>query len=380
MREFSFSAANQVYFAPGAVSKLPELAGKLGARRALIATGPRVAALPSVSSVIKALEAAGVETKIFTDIEANPSLETADALAQEYRDMGAQVMIAIGGGSPMDAAKAAAVVASQGGKTAEFSAPGAITGEVAPVIAVPTTAGTGSEVTSFAVITDRQRELKISISSPYILPKYAVLDPELLSTMPPSVAAATGADALVHAVEAYISLAASPMTDALAEKAVSLIGGSIKRFTANRGDVQAASNMIVGSALAGMAFNQAKLGDVHAMSHPVSAHFDAAHGEANAVLLPTVLEFNALADSGKYEKIYSLLIGRTPRKFEPSMLPEAVRKLFESLGLPKGLGELGVDPTLIPELAKDAMLSGNIPVNPRTTAVEDIIKMYEKAL
>ena len=207
-----------------------------------------------------------------------------------------------------------------------------------------------------------------------------MLDPELLSTMPPSVAAATGADALVHAVEAYISLAASPMTDALAEKAVSLIGGSIKRFTANRGDVQAASNMIVGSALAGMAFNQAKLGDVHAMSHPVSAHFDAAHGEANAVLLPTVLEFNALADSGKYEKIYSLLIGRTPRKFEPSMLPEAVRKLFESLGLPKGLGELGVDPTLIPELAKDAMLSGNIPVNPRTTAVEDIIKMYEKAL
>ncbi len=138
--------------------------------------------------------------------------------------------------------------------------------------------------------------------------------------------------------------------------------------------------MMEGSSLAGVAFNHARLGDVHAMSHPVSAFYGAAHGEANAVLLPTVLEFNALADAGKYRRIFTLLTGREPSDFAPMMLVQAVRELFAGVGLPSGLSELGVQPKLIPELARDAMKSGNIPVNPRTTTERDFIELYEKAM
>ncbi len=371
---YTFSIPQQVIAAPGAVLRLPEIVAQLSVDKVLIATGPHVAV------AIEKLRAAGVAAELFTDIEANPSVETVDKLAAAYKAMDAQAIVAIGGGSPMDAAKAAAAVVTYGGDARTYEGGGKVPGPVVPLIAVPTTAGTGSEVTSFSVITDHQRNLKITLSSPYLLPSHALLDPELLATMPASVAAATGADALVHAVEAYVSLAASPFSDAMAEKAIALIGGHLRRFTANRGDLEAAGAMLTGSALAGVAFNHAKLGDVHAMSHPVSAHFGAAHGEANAVLLPTVLEYNALADKGKYKQIYTLLTGKVPSDFAPAMLPQAVRGLFADLGLPATLKELGVDPALIPELAVDAMKSGNIPVNPRTTREQDFVALYQKAM
>lgn len=377
---YSFSVPQQVIFAPGAVMRLPEILEQVSAERILIATGPRVAASPNVSAAIDALKAAGMAVELFTDIEANPSVETVGKLADAYKAMDARAIVAIGGGSPMDTAKAAAAVVAYGGDARQYEGAGKVPGLVAPFIAVPTTAGTGSEVTSFSVITDHQRNLKITLSSPHLLPRYALLDPELLTSMPASVAAATGADALVHAVEAYVSLASSSFSDAMAEKAIALIGGNLRRFTANRGDIAAACAMMEGSSLAGVAFNHARLGDVHAMSHPVSAFYGAAHGEANAVLLPTVLEFNALADAGKYRRIFTLLTGREPSDFAPMMLVQAVRELFAGVGLPSGLSELGVQPKLIPELARDAMKSGNIPVNPRTTTERDFIELYEKAM
>ena len=380
MRGFSFSLSQNMIFDPGAAQRLPELVGALGGSRALVATGPRVAASAPVAEALEKLRQAGVEYTIFTDIEANPSLETVDKLAGAYREAGAQVMVAIGGGSPMDAAKAASIVAKYGGKCIDYAAPGSIPGRGEPLIALPTTAGTGSEVTSFAVITDHQRDIKISMASPHMVPDYAVLDPKLLSTMPARVAAATGADALVHAIESYISLAASPVTEALCEKAIAMMGMSIRAFTANRGDMDAASGMIVGSALAGMAFDKAKLGDVHAMSHPVSAHTNASHGEANAVLLPVVLEFNALADRGKYARIFELLGEEPGPGFTPYMLPRLIRAMFKELGLPDTLSELGVTPELIPAMAADAMTSGNIPINPRTTTERDIEDMYARAM
>ena len=374
MRSCVFSVPQHIEFAPGAIKKLPETVVLLETERVIIATGPRVAKTPQVTQAIELLRSAGTSVQIFTDIEANPSVETVGRLAEAYKASDAQAIIAIGGGSPMDAAKAAAAVAAYGGTAADYEGGGRVPGPAVPLIAIPTTAGTGSEATSFSVITHRARGVKMTISSPYLLPVYILLDPELLSTMPARVAAATGADALVHAVEAYISLAASPFSDAMAEKALELIGGNIGPFTANRGDVESASGMLLGSALAGTAFNHAKLGDVHAMSHPVSAHFGAAHGEANAVLLPTVLEYNQLADKGKYARILRLL--GAP---EGMGLPEYIRSLFKSLGLPRSLKDLGVDPSLIPQLARDAMKSGNIPVNPRSTTEEDFVSLYERA-
>lgn len=200
--------------------------------------------------------------------------------------------------------------------------------------------------------------------------------------MPAGVAVACGMDALIHALEAYVSTAASPFSDAMAEKAMELIGGHIRRYVANRGDTEAAQAMLVGSLFAGIAFSFARLGNVHAMSHPVSAHFNVAHGVANAILLPTIVEYNALADHGKYRKIYNY-IAELPLGadgFESFMLADEIRDLNAILGIPATLGEVGVKAEEIPAMAADAMKSGNIAVNPRSSRLEDIEMLYRKAM
>lgn len=191
--------------------------------------------------------------------------------------------------------------------------------------------------------------------------------------MPAGVAAACGMDALIHALEAYVSTAASPFSDAMAEKAMELIGGHIRRYVANRGDTEAAQAMLVGSLFAGIAFSFARLGNVHAISHPVSAHFNVAHGVANAILLPTIVEYNALADHGKYRKIYNYIA-------ELPLGADEIRDLNDILGIPATLGEVGVKAEEIPAMAADAMKSGNIAVNPRSSRLEDIEMLYRKAM
>jgi len=214
------------------------------------------------------------------------------------------------------------------------------------------------------------------------LPKYAVLDPELIMTAPASIAASCGVDALIHAIEAYLSKAASPFSDAMAEKAMELIGKSLRRFVADRKDEEAACAMMSGSNFAGIAFAWAKLGNVHAMSHPVSAFFHVPHGVANSVLLPTVMEFNAEADNGRYEKIYNYISesSKPIENFKTEMLIEELRKLNEDLGIPASLSDVGVKGEMIDLMAVDAMKSGNVLVNPRETKLEDMVKLYKKAL
>ena len=244
------------------------------------------------------------------------------------------------------------------------------------------TAGTGSEVTAFSVITDTSRNYKLTVFSYELLPKYALLDPEMIMSVPPMVAASCGIDALIHAWEAYTSLGASPFSDAMAEKAMELIGGNIRRFVANRKDEEAACAMMSGSMFAGIAFAWARLGDVHAMSHPVSAFFGVQHGVANSILLPVIVEYNALADHGRYEKIYNYISEeKEPVKdFKPEMLVEEIKKLNASLGIPKTLSEVGVTEDKIPQMAADAMKSGNIAANPRQTTLKDVEMLYRKAL
>ena len=269
-----------------------------------------------------------------------------------------------------------------GGSITEYEGGGRVPGDIIPLIAIPTTAGTGSEVTAFSVITDHSRNYKLTVFSYKLIPAYAILDPELLTTAPVSVAAACGIDAMVHALEAYISKDASPFSDAMAEKALELIGKNIRRYVADRTDIEAAEAMITGSLFAGIAFSWARLGDVHAMSHPVSAYFDVPHGVANAILLPTIVEYNALADCGKYLKLFNY-ISLTPAseaEFEPFMLVDLLTELNEQLGIPGSLGEVGVTADKFDAMADDAMKSGNIAVNPRSTTKKDVLSLYEKAL
>ena len=394
MNTFNFSVPQDITVGKGSLAKLPEIAKKLGGSHAFIISGPHLAKMGLVEKAADYLKTGDIKTDAFTEIEANPSVATVEKATEKFKESGADFIVAFGGGSPMDVAKAVGVVAKYGGSITEYEGAHKVPGPIIPLIAIPTTAGTGSEVTAFSVITDHSRDYKLTVFSYELLPAYAILDAELITTAPASVAAACGIDAFIHAEEAYISTAASPFSDAMAEKAMALIGKNIRRFVANRGDMEAAEAMMVGSLFAGIAFSFARLGNVHAMSHPVSAFFDVPHGVANAVLLPVVAEYNALADHGRYLTIYNDIspVPAYTDDFEPMMLVDAIHSLCADIGIPENLtiainqasktGEVTREEieSKIEAMAVDAMKSGNIAVNPRFSRQCDIEMLYKKAL
>ena len=381
MKAFTFSVPQEIIFGSGSLNRLPELLKKQHAARVLLISGPHLNKMGVVGRLRDSIVSAGAACETFTDVEANPSMETVEKAAAAYRAFGADAIVAIGGGSPMDVAKAVGVVVTYGGSIAQYEGVGTVPGPIVPLIAIPTTAGTGSEVTTFSVITDHSRNYKLTVGSQYLIPRCALLDPELLTTTPAGVAAACGMDALVHALEAYLSRAASPFSDAMAEKALALIGRSLRAFVADRANLEAASDMLAGSLFAGIAFSWARLGNVHAMAHPLGGFFNVPHGVANAILLPVVVDYNAIADhDGKYETIYRAVAASPKAEFSQEMLADELRRLAARIGIPATLAEVGVDAEKIPEMAADAMKSGNIYVNPRTSTQKDIEQLYRRAM
>ena len=381
MSLFSFSIPQNITFGRGALDKIPEAVGGMNVTKAFIVSGPHLNASGLVEKVASKLNEAGVPSESFTETEGNPSTDTVEKAVGKFRESGADMIVAFGGGSPLDVAKAVAVVGKYGGRITDYEGVGKVPGPVIPMLAIPTTAGTGSEVTSFSVITDHERDYKLTVGSTYLLPEAVILDPQLIASVPEKTAAYCGVDAMVHALESYISLAASSFSEMCALKALELIGQNLRAYVADRTDEAAAEGMLLGSLYAGISFSHARLGDVHAMSHPVSAFFDVPHGLANAVLLPVVVEFNASSDQGKYYRIYRC-IATDPvpeESFEPGMLAHEIRALNSSLGIPGSLRETGVDESRIEAMAADAMKSGNIAVNPRKTLLSDIIDMYKAA-
>ncbi len=381
MKEFAFSIPQNIKVGAGSLSRLPELVKELGKKKAYIISGPHLFKIGMVSKCQRELRNAGITSACFTETEANPSTTTVEKATEEFKACNADFIVAFGGGSPLDVAKAVAVVAAYGGNIADYEGAGKVKGPIVPIIAIPTTAGTGSEVTAFSVITDHNRSYKLTVASNYLLPLYAILDPELISSVPRRTAAACGVDAMVHALEAYVSLGASPFSDMFAEKALKLIGANIRKYVADRTDKEACEAMMTGSLFAGIAFSHARLGNVHAMSHPVSAFFDVPHGEANAILLPTVLDFNMTVAAEKYYFIYNAIAENemNEKVFKPEMLGTEIRLLNHELGIPSSLSAVGVDSAKFNVMADDAMKSGNIFVNPRKTTKNDIINLYNQS-
>ena len=382
MKDFKFKVPQNIEFGVGSLEKLPEILQDSKSEHVFLISDRGLESIGVVKKVQDIVEAAEITCTTFLDVIPNPTVDVVNEAADAYKKSGATSIIALGGGSSMDVAKATGVLATYGGKITDYEGLYKVPGPIVPIIAIPTTAGTGSEVTASAVVTDEERNYKMSVISYEMLPKYAVLDPKLIMTAPASIAASCGVDALIHALEAYVSNFASPFTDAMAEKAMELIGGNIRRFVANRQDEEAACAMMIGSTFAGMAFAWAKLGNVHAMSHPVSAYFHVAHGVANAVLLPTVIEYNALADHGRYEKIYNYIREKKEPAgdFKPQMLIDEIKKLNADLGIPSSLSEVGVTEDKIEAMAKDAVVHPNVFANPRQTNLKDMIALYKKAL
>ncbi len=382
MDSFSFTIPQNIKFGAGTLDLLPDLAKELGKSKGYIISGPHLNKIGMVAKCRKALKNAGMESECFTETEGNPSTDTVVKATEGFKKSKADFIVAFGGGSPLDVAKAVAVLATYGGNIVDYEGAGKVMGPVVPMIAIPTTAGTGSEVTAFSVITDHSRNYKLTVVSNYLLPAYVILDPDLIATVPANTAAACGIDAMVHALEAYISKAASPFSDIFAREALRLIGGSIRDYVADRSNPAACESMMVGSLFAGIAFSHARLGNVHAMSHPVSAYFDVPHGLANAILLPTVVDFNKdAADPEKYRYIYGCISKDMGAdiNFTPDMLATEIRMLNYELGILPTLSDIGVTSDKFEQMADDAMKSGNIQCNPQFTMKNDILKLYEQA-
>jgi len=375
MHEFRLPGV--IHFGWGAVEKVGEEAARLG-RRALLVTGrtamKRTGAADRLRTV---LSDAGVESVLFDQVESDPSGTTIDRGGNTAREEGCDLVVGLGGGSPMDAARAIAGMAVLDGSIIDYLRGKPIDRPGLPLINIATTAGTASEITPFSVVLDEERKLKMGLKSPYWFSRVAVTDPELTMTMPPALTAATGLDALTHAIESYISTGATPPSEGLSLRAVALIGANLRSAFADGNNRAAREGMAMGSMVAGMAFANSGLGLVHGLVHPIGARFGRPHGEVCGRLLPCVLRYNATAVPEKVAQAGAALTGKHGIGADEAV--EAVVSLLRDVQVPAGIGDLGIPDDRVPELARDGLLAGAVKTNPRAVSEEDARALLQEA-
>ncbi len=383
-RQYVFHAPTRVVFGSGSVQATGRELATLGGRSALVVTDGGVVKAGLLDAVRASLAASDIAVTVFDAVEPNPSIGTVEAASAAYHTGNCNAIVAVGGGSPMDVAKAVGIIATNGGAIADYEGkPDAIGVDLPPFICVPTTCGTGSEVTPFAVITDEARHWKMSIASPREVPKVAIIDPDLFLKMPAGLIAATGMDALTHAIESYTNQDVQPFADAFDIAAIQLIGRYLRPAVAN-GNREAMAYMAVAATMAGMGFSQNRLGIVHAISHPVTSYVGTPHGVANAILLPYVMEYNAIGAGPRIAAIGQALTASTgtPRGGPSTRAGiDAVRSLSRDVGIPATLGEVGVREEHVANIAADAMKSRfNIAINPRRVTLQEIERVIRNAI
>jgi len=382
-RQYVFHVPTRVIFGSGTVQATGREVAALGGTAALLVTDRGVIGAGLLDGVRASLAAADVSATLFDAVEPNPSIGTVDAALAAYQSGGCDAIVAVGGGSPMDVAKAVGILATNGGTIAAYEGkPDAVRADLPPFVCVPTTCGTGSEVTPFAVITDEARHWKMSIASPREVPRVAIIDPDLFLKMPAPLIAATGMDALTHAIESYTNQNVQPFADAFDIHAIRLIGMYLRPAVAN-GNREAMAHMAVAATMAGMGFSQNRLGIVHAISHPVTSYVGTPHGIANAILLPYVMEYNAIGAGQRMVEVGRALSSDNPQMIwnaSPQMGIQAVRALSRDVGIPETLGEVGVTEEQVAAIAADAMKSGNIAINPRRVSLQDIERIIRNAI
>jgi len=367
----------------GASKAVGDYLKTLGGKKALIVTDKGLAKIGVADTIKKYIEEAGLQAVIYDGAEPNPTdLNVADGL-KAYQANGCDAIVSLGGGSSHDCGKGIGIVATNGGKIHDFKGIDTVTKPMPPFIAINTTAGTGSEVTPAAVITNTENHVKMVVWSINVSANVAIDDPELMVGMPPALTAATGMDALTHAVEAYVSLGHNPKADALALKAIEFIAKYLRKAVANGQNIEARTGMAYAEYLAGEAFSSAGLGIAHSLAHQPGSFIGLPHGVCNAIFLPLVCEFNMNACLERYADIAAAMgediIGLTPR--DAALLGiEAIRTLSEDIGIPSGLTELGMKAEDIPEMAEWAMKEVCTPTNPRATTLKDMIALYNKAM
>lgn len=372
------------YFGVGARNIIPEEVKRRNFRKALIVTDNDLIKFGVVKQVTDILDGASIPYAVFSEVKQNPTVSNVQAGVQAFATSGADFIIAIGGGSPTDTAKAIGIITNNPDFADVVSLEGVANtqNKAVPIIALPTTAGTAAEVTINYVITDEENVKKMVCVDPNDIPVLAIVDAELMSTMPPSLTAATGMDALTHAIEGYITKGAWEMSDMFELKAIEMISRHLRAAVADGNDLEARNGMAVAQYIAGMGFSNVGLGAVHGMAHPLGALYNIPHGVANALLLPYVMEFNLPVAISKYRKIAETMgcptIGLTDHEAAQAAV-QAVKELSLSIGIPQKLNELGVQETDLTILAQAAFANVCTPSNPRDITVEDLLELYRKA-
>ncbi|MEM6677166.1 MAG: iron-containing alcohol dehydrogenase [Pseudomonadota bacterium] len=356
----------------------------LGYKKALIVTDvPLHQELGATKVLTDLLDKIGVGYAVYDGVEPNPTTAQVDAGTEMLRKEGCDFIISFGGGSPHDAAKAIGILATHGGDIRDFEGINKMTKPMLPLVAINTTAGTASEMTRFAIITDENRHVKMAIVDWRTTPSLSVDDPDLMEAMPPSLTAATGMDALTHAIEAYVSTAATPVTDSAALHAIKLVSGYLARAVKDGRDQEAREKMTYAEFLAGMAFNSASLGYVHAMAHQLGGYYDLPHGVCNAILLPHIQAYNAKAVPEKFVEIATAM-GIDTRDMSPGQSAEAalkaIRALAAEVGIPPNLAAFDVvKPADFAVLADNAMKDACGVTNPKQPSKGEVIALFEAA-
>jgi len=369
----------------GASEKVGEEVGKLGVKKGLIVTDEVLLKLGVLEGIEQALTQARIQFAIYSGVFTEPTVEFVEEGLEAYKENGCDFLLAVGGGSAIDTTKAIAVMATNAGSIENYRGANKVREKGAPLIAIPTTAGTGSEVTQFTIITDTKRDIKMLIASPFLIPQKAIVDPLLTLSMPRGLTAATGIDALTHAIEAYVSVKAQPMSDIFALSAIELISGNLRQAWSNGNNREAREKTMLGALQAGIAFSNSSVALVHGMSRPIGAYFHVAHGVSNAALLSVVTEFSLIGDPERYARIARAMgenvEGLTALE-AAELAAEAIARLIEDIEIPS-LEELEVDEEKLDKLAlqmaEDAIASGSPANNPRQATKEEIVELYKLA-
>jgi alcohol dehydrogenase class IV len=379
-----FPLPTDLHFGHGVLAKLPEQVRSLGGYGALVVTDAGVVKTGVIGRAEELLKSAGLAVGVYDGVQADSGSGLITEATMRLGEAGLDVVVGIGGGSSIDTAKAVAVLATSGGSILDYVGFNTVRTKPLPVVAIPTTAGTGSEVSLWSVFTDDARALKVAIGGFSIYPSVALCDPELTLSLPPFPTAATGMDALTHAVECYTNKACQPISGALAIRAVELIGRHLRTAVADGANREARYAMMLASTMAGMAMNPTRLGLAHAFAMPLGSwRLRVPHGAANAITLPVVMRFNAVERPDRLADVARAL-GEPVDGLAPTeaalLAADAVARLANDVGLPGRLGHFGVKDEHVAAIVEEAIKSGNVALNPRAATVDDLAALLRQAL
>lgn len=383
-RSYDFLMPSVNFFGPNVIGKVGERAKILGMKKPVLVTDKFLEGLEggAVQQTIASLEAAGVDYVIYNGVEPNPKIRNIQAVKDLYEQENADSIITIGGGSAHDTGKGAGIILTNGSDITKLAGIETLDNALPPLIAVNTTAGTGSELTRHAVITNEETHLKFVVVSWRNIPLVSFNDPTLMLDVPKGLTAATGMDAFVQAIEPYVSVDHNPITDSQCIEAIGLVESSLREAVANGHNLDARTKMVEAEMLAGMAFNNANLGYVHAMAHQLGGQYDAPHGVCCALLLPYVEKYNLIADPQRFAELAEFMGENTEglsTRDAAELAIKGMKQLSDDVGIPETIQEIGADPKDFELMAENALKDGNAASNPRIGTKEDIVKIFQAA-